>query len=95
MSKNYFDQFSIPYLCIYISIYLIVDFILQKNEATINLQVFVRKSEYYKNVLWLTISTKYIDHDNHFDCSQYPIHYKNTKGSSAITGVVCQLCQLN
>ena len=51
--------FSIPYLCIYIYIliYLIVDFILQKNEATINVQAFVRKSEYYKNVLWLACVT--------------------------------------
>ena len=50
---------SIPYLCIYIIIliYLNVDFILQKNEATINLQAFVRKSEYYKNVLRLAFVT--------------------------------------
>ena len=36
-----------------------------------------------------------MDHDNHFDSSGYPINYKNTKGSLAVTGVECQLCQLN
>ena len=58
ISKNYFDQFSFPYFCIYIFIYSSVDFFLQKYEATINLKAFVIKSEYYKNVLWLTTRTK-------------------------------------